>query len=281
MKVFKTIHQLREHLSPLRSQTKIGLVPTMGALHQGHISLVEESKKKSQLTVASIFVNPTQFNNPEDLKKYPKTLESDLAKLIEAGCDIAFVPDDSEIYPRKPEIKIDLGPITTELEGKFRPGHFNGVGLVVSKLFHIVQPDLAFFGQKDLQQFYVIKKLVTELNFPVELHMVATQREANGLAMSSRNMRLSTDEIKEASILYKALKTSQSMLLAQSDIEEVKAQVQELFSQSERLELEYFEVIDTSSFKPLIKVKDSRKTAMCIAAEIGGVRLIDNLLLNS
>lgn len=281
MKVFKTIHQLREHLSPLRSQTKIGLVPTMGALHQGHISLVEESKKKSQLTVASIFVNPTQFNNPEDLKKYPKTLESDLAKLSEAGCDIAFVPDDSEIYPTKPEIKIDLGPITTELEGKFRPGHFNGVGLVVSKLFHIVQPNLAFFGQKDLQQFYVIKKLVTELNFPVELHMVTTQREANGLAMSSRNMRLSADEIKEASMLYKALKTSQNMLLAQSDIEEVKAQVQELFSQSERLELEYFEVIDTSSFKPLLKVKDSRKTAMCIAAEIGSVRLIDNLLLNS
>jgi len=281
MKVCYTIQDLREHLASVRNTSKIGFVPTMGALHQGHISLVQDSKMKADITVASIFVNPAQFNNSEDLEKYPRTLESDLAKLNSAGCDFVFVPEASEMYPTIPDIRIDLGTITSELEGKFRPGHFNGVGLVVSKLFNIVQPHFSFFGQKDLQQFYVIKKLVDELNYSLELVMVATQRETNGLAMSSRNMRLSDSDKQEASLLYKALKEGQKRLLSTSDVTETKTLVKELIGTSDRLQLEYFEVVQTTDFKPLELVQIKEKTALCIAAEIGGVRLIDNLLLIS
>lgn len=281
MKVFNTIQDLRAYLSDFRNNSKIGLVPTMGALHQGHISLVNESKKQADITVTTIFVNPTQFNNPEDLEKYPRTLKGDLEKLQAANCDVVFAPETKEVYPNKPEVSINLGAITKELEGKFRPGHFDGVGLVVSKLFHIVQPDLAFFGQKDLQQFFVIKKLVDELNFPLQLQMVPTERELNGLAMSSRNMRLSETEKEEASLLYKSLKEAQKSLLSSPSTLTVKATIEELFKKSERLSLEYFEVVNTSDFKPLQVVTEKEKTALCIAAEIGGVRLIDNLLLIS
>lgn len=281
MKVFNTIQDLRAYLSDFRNNLKIGLVPTMGALHQGHISLVNESKKQADITVATIFVNPTQFNNPEDLEKYPRTLKGDLEKLQAANCDVVFAPETKEVYPNKPEVSINLGAITKELEGKFRPGHFDGVGLVVSKLFHIVQPDLAFFGQKDLQQFFVIKKLVDELNFPLQLQMVPTERELNGLAMSSRNMRLSETEKEEASLLYKSLKEAQKSLLSSPSTLTVKATIEELFKKSKRLSLEYFEVVNTSDFKPLQVVTEKEKTALCIAAEIGGVRLIDNLLLIS
>ncbi|NVJ48239.1 MAG: pantoate--beta-alanine ligase [Cytophagia bacterium] len=281
MKVFNTIQDLRAYLSDFRNNSKIGLVPTMGALHQGHISLVNESKKQADITVTTIFVNPTQFNNPEDLEKYPRTLKGDLEKLQAANCDVVFAPETKEVYPNKPEVSINLGAITKELEGKFRPGHFDGVGLVVSKLFHIVQPDLAFFGQKDLQQFFVIKKLVDELNFPLQLQMVPTERELNGLAMSSRNMRLSETEKEEAGLLYKSLKEAQKGLLSSPSTLTVKATIEELFKKSERLSLEYFEVVNTSDFKPLQVVTEKEKTALCIAAEIGGVRLIDNLLLIS
>lgn len=281
MKVFNTIQDLRAYLSDFRNNSKIGLVPTMGALHQGHISLVNESKKQADVTVSSIFVNPTQFNNPEDLEKYPRTLEGDLEKLQAAKCDVVFAPETKEIYPTQPEISINLGPITKELEGKFRPGHFDGVGQVVSKLFHIVQPDLAFFGQKDLQQFFVIKKLVDELNFPLQLQMVPTEREDNGLAMSSRNLRLSETDKAEASLLYESLQKAQKSLFTSPVVPPVKTQVEELFERSGRLSLEYFEVVSTTDFKPLQEVKEKEKTALCIAAEIGGVRLIDNLLLIS
>lgn len=281
MKVCYTIQDLRQQLAEVRNTSKIGLVPTMGALHQGHISLVKASKMNAQITVASIFVNPAQFNNLEDLEKYPRTLEDDLDKLESAGCDFVFVPEASEMYPTTPELKIDLGPITSELEGKFRPGHFNGVGLVVSKLFNIVQPDLAFFGQKDLQQFYVINKLVEELNFSLRLVMVPTQREISGLAMSSRNMRLSEADRNEASLLYKALQEAQKKLELHSIVAEAKQLVKELIDRSDRLHLEYFEVVQTTDFKPLEIVEMKDKTALCIAAEIGGVRLIDNLLLIS
>lgn len=281
MKVFKTVQNLREHLAQHRFNSKIGLVPTMGALHQGHISLVKESLKNTDVTVVSIFVNPAQFNKAEDLEKYPRTIEADLEKLENSGCDIVFIPNTKEIYPTQPELKIDLGEITNELEGKFRPGHFNGVGLVVSKLFNIIQPDTAFFGQKDLQQFFAIKKLVDELSFPLKLEMVPTQREKSGLAMSSRNMRLSEADRETASLLYNSLKNAQTKLLNKETVSSVKQHAKELFEQSERLTLEYFEVIDTSNFKALDHIEDTQNKAICIAAEIGGIRLIDNLLLIS
>ena len=281
MKVCHSIPEIRKQLGDIRNTSIIGFVPTMGALHQGHVSLVRASKENANVTVASIFVNPTQFNKIEDLEKYPRTLERDLEQLNSAGCDFVFVPEAHEMYPGKPEIKIDLGPITGELEGKFRPGHFNGVGQVVSKLFNIIQPDIAFFGQKDLQQFYVIQKMIDELNFPVQLHMVSTQREPNGLAMSSRNMRLSEDDQEHASLLFRSLLEAKELLKTSNDVKQAKSMVRELFDNSNRLELEYFEVVQTTDFKPLNTVIEQDKTALCIAAEIGGVRLIDNLLLNS
>ncbi len=281
MKVCYTIQEIRECLLSLRLKKHIGFVPTMGALHNGHISLIKSSKRDTEITVASIFVNPAQFNNLQDLKKYPRTIESDLQKLEANGCDFAFVPSTEEMYPSKPEIKIDLGPITRELEGAFRPGHFDGVGLVVSKLLHIIQPQTAFFGQKDIQQYFVVKKLIDELNFHVTLQMVSTEREPNGLAMSSRNTRLSDSQRDEASLLYKSLSIAKELILTKQDVAIAKNTVQELFQKSERLQLEYFEVVNTKNFKPLTNIEDLEKTAMCIAAEIGEVRLIDNLLLIS
>ncbi|GHE57015.1 pantothenate synthetase [Roseivirga thermotolerans] len=253
----------------------------MGALHAGHMSLLEQAKSATDITVASIFVNPTQFNNREDLALYPRTLEADLRKLEEAGCDYVFTPSTDEMYPQSSEVTLKLGSIANELEGKFRPGHFDGVGLVVSKLFNIVQPQKAFFGQKDLQQYFVIQKLISEFNFPIHLFMVPTKREPGGLAMSSRNERLASSDRQEACLLYQALQKAQQLLLQEHSIEQAKKEVKELIASSGRLQLEYFEVVSTADFKPLKKVENKQSTALCIAAEIGGVRLIDNLLLIS
>ena len=281
MKVCTTIQEIRQELSGLRHSHKIGLVPTMGALHNGHLSLVRSCKTSTEVCVASIFVNPAQFNNAEDLEKYPRTAEKDAELLSSVGCDFLFLPNANEIYPEKPEATIDLGTITKELEGKFRPGHFNGVSLVVSKLFNIIQPHEAFFGQKDLQQFYVIQKLIEQLNFNIGLNMVQTEREANGLAMSSRNQRLSRADREEASLIHQSLQSAKAELSSSLSIHSAKQLVRELFGGSNRFTLEYFEVVDTSNFKPLEKIENKEKVAMCIAAEIGGVRLIDNLLLIS
>lgn len=281
MKVCSTVKSLRKSLEPLRGKFSIGFVPTMGALHAGHISLIEQAKSATDITVASIFVNPTQFNNREDLALYPRTLEADLRKLEEAGCDYVFTPSTDEMYPQSSEVTLKLGSIANELEGKFRPGHFDGVGLVVSKLFNIVQPQKAFFGQKDLQQYFVIQKLISEFNFPVHLFMVPTKREPGGLAMSSRNERLASSDRQEACLLYQALQKAQQLLLQEHSIEQAKKEVKELIASSGRLQLEYFEVVSTTDFKPLKKVENKQSTALCIAAEIGGVRLIDNLLLIS
>jgi len=282
MEICRTIIEVRNILQNTREAKKpIGLVPTMGALHQGHLKLIEASKKKCDFTVASIFVNPTQFNNPEDLTKYPKTIDEDIIKLTDTGCDALFLPSDEEIYPSPPSLKIKLDNIGEQLEGKFRTGHFDGVGLVVSKLFNIIQPDQAFFGQKDIQQFYIIKALVDQLNFPIQMNMVPTMREPNGLAMSSRNMRLSTEELLEATLIIKTLNKAQERLLSGIDTITVRAEVQKLFSASDRLALEYFEIVNTDDFKPTQQLKDKEKIALCIAAEIGQVRLIDNLMLIS
>ena len=282
MEICRTIIEVRNILQNTREAKKsIGLVPTMGALHQGHLKLIEASKKKCYFTVASIFVNPTQFNNPEDLTKYPKTIDEDIIKLTDTGCDALFLPSDEEIYPSPPSLKIKLDNIGEQLEGKFRTGHFDGVGLVVSKLFNIIQPDQAFFGQKDIQQFYIIKALVDQLNFPIQMNMVPTMREPNGLAMSSRNMRLSTEELMEATLIIKTLNKAQERLISGIDTITVRAEVQKLFAASDRLALEYFEIVNTDDFKPTQQLKDKEKIALCIAAEIGQVRLIDNLMLIS
>lgn len=282
MEICRTIIEVRNSIQNARkAQKSIGLVPTMGALHKGHLSLIEAANKNCDLTVASIFVNPAQFNKLEDLTKYPKTLDEDIEKLIGAECDVLFLPSDEEIYPTPPYLTITLDSIGEQLEGKFRPGHFDGVGLVVSKLFNIVQPDEAFFGQKDIQQFFIIKALVDQLNFPVVVNMIPTVREANGLAMSSRNLRLSAEEKNEASLIIQALKEAQKRLLSGEEVLAVTAQIQKLFSNSDRLALEYFEIVNTDNFKPTDQIINKQKIAICIAAEIGPVRLIDNLMLIS
>src|ERR1043165_7630788 len=187
MEIFKEIQSLKAFLSQKRNSVSIGLVPTMGALHAGHLSLIEASKRENQLTVCSIFVNPAQFNNAKDLEKYPRTLERDLGMLEKAGCDVVFAPDAKMMYEAEPMIKFDFGDLDKILEGEFRPGHFSGVALVVSKFFHIIKPTVAYFGQKDFQQFKVIEKLVKELKFDLQLKPMPIFRESDGLAMSSRN----------------------------------------------------------------------------------------------
>lgn len=281
MQLFQTQLELRHFLSSKRcGGQKIGLTPTMGALHEGHLSLIRMSVDDGNLSVASIFVNPTQFNNPNDLKKYPRNMSRDLELLESAGCEAVFAPSVEEMYPVPVSLSVSFGSLETALEGRFREGHFRGVGLVVSKLFNMIQPDHAYFGQKDLQQFYIIKSLTEQLSFPIQLHMVPIMREPNGLAMSSRNERLSPTDRNEAALIQKALQEARQLLLdGSASIEMVRQKVDELFKTSNRLSLEYFEVICTDDFKPLKAIKNKEATALCIAAEIGKVRLIDNLLL--
>src|SRR5688500_4628457 len=195
MEIFKQIAPLQAYLKHLKLSGKsVGLVPTMGALHAGHISLINASKAENDVTVGSIFVNPIQFNNQNDLLKYPRTLNKDIELLEEAGCNVLFSPENTEMYPERSTVTLDFGPLDKIMEGEFRPGHFSGVALVVSKLFNIVKPDHAYFGQKDWQQFAIIQKLTEELNFDVSLRSIATLRESDGLALSSRNLRLDSEQ---------------------------------------------------------------------------------------
>lgn len=278
MQILYTIEEIQEYLSAHRQGKKVGLVPTMGALHEGHLELIRTAKKTSDLVVATIFVNPAQFNNPEDLEKYPIQTEKDLELLQSVHCDIVFIPKRNELYPHEPSIRIDFGSLETELEGKFRPGHFAGVGLIISKLYNIITPEHAYFGQKDIQQFHVIKKLTSELNFQVQVHMVPTVREQSGLAMSSRNLRLDPDALREAKLIFESLKYAQSALIENASLKEIKVQIQQKFLASP-LTLEYFEVVDTNDFLPLQEITEPKNTALCMAAVINNVRLIDNLPL--
>ncbi|MDJ1506212.1 pantoate--beta-alanine ligase [Xanthocytophaga agilis] len=280
MQVFTSIHSLRDYLFQNRQQNKtIGFVPTMGALHEGHLSLIKRCKEDNDLAVCSIYVNPTQFNNPEDLKKYPRTPEADQQLLQDAGCDVLFMPADTEMYPAPVNLKMDFGNLETVLEGKFRPGHFNGVGIVVSKLFHMVQPDAAYFGQKDLQQCLVIRRLIQDLSFPVRLLICPTMRESDGLAMSSRNRRLSSAQRTVAPLLYQALEMAHAMLDNDGTIELAKKTVALHLTKSDEVELEYFEVVNTDDLSSFIEGKVQAPYALCIAAFVGGVRLIDNILV--
>ncbi len=279
MEVFTSIHSLKNFLSVQRLQNKsIGLIPTMGALHEGHISLIETAAKQNDITVCSIFVNPTQFNNPEDLAKYPRTLEEDCKMLEDAGCSAVFAPTVDEMYPEQTMLTMNFGLLETVMEGASRPGHFNGVGIVVSKLFNIVQPDRAYFGQKDLQQVTVVKRLVADLSFNLELIVCPTVRENDGLAMSSRNRRLSEAERAHAPIIYKILLDAKEKILAGIDIEETKESVQREFLVLSGFELDYFEVVNIKTLQPIHTIGASDTTALCIATFLGPVRLIDNIV---
>lgn len=279
MKVYNKISELQEHISKLKSEGKtVGFIPTMGALHYGHISLVSLGMRQCDVTVVSIFVNPTQFNNPDDLLKYPRTLESDVALLSSINCDIVFAPSVEEMYPKnRKAIQLDLGNLANLMEGKFRPGHFDGVVDVVSRLFEIVNPTKAFFGLKDFQQVSVIRFMTSKLNLPVEIIACPTLRETSGLAMSSRNMRLSETEKEDALHIYKSLLLAKELSASNSPLE-VKEKAIEFF-ETGKLKLEYLEIVDPITLESLTSEWVAGATA-CIVAYCGEVRLIDNLQLN-
>ncbi len=280
MKVFKEIRALKVFLKDIRlSKKSIGFVPTMGALHQGHMQLIHECKAKADITVVSIFVNPAQFNSAADFEKYPRIIDEDGKKLETAGCDVLFAPDPNEMYPSPTSINISFGHLDTTLEGAFRPGHFSGVALVVSKLFNIVEPDHAFFGQKDWQQFAVISKLVEDLSFPVQLHSVPTIREADGLAMSSRNLRLTNEQRATAPIFFQALTTARKMAQEKIAIPEIKIAIEELFAKHKSVTLEYFEIVDQQKLTTVKSIDDKQQLIICIAGWIGEIRLIDNIII--
>ncbi|MBA4298504.1 pantoate--beta-alanine ligase [Algoriphagus alkaliphilus] len=264
-------------LNHLRNNQQIGLVPTMGALHDGHLDLVAKSRSTCDVTLVSIFVNPTQFNNPEDFQKYPKTLDLDLEKLTQAGVDYVFLPSVEEMYPAPTQLKFYFGDLEHVLEGKFRPGHFNGVGIVVSKLFHLIRPHVSFFGQKDLQQVAIIKRLVADLSFDLKLEVIPTRREVDGLAMSSRNLRLSPQERLTALLLFSSLEKAKTELLNGKSWFEIQVEIRSGFENEPFAQLEYLELIHPDSFETYTVFDSIQKSSICVAAFIGAVRLIDNM----
>ncbi len=280
MKVFGKIESLRKALNKLKQEGKsVGLVPTMGALHTGHASLVKQAIRENDIVVCSIFVNPIQFNNESDLQAYPRNVEQDLALLDQLGCHMVFQPEASEMYPKAPNLSLSFGALEKPMEGAFREGHFNGVGLVVSKLFNIVAPTNAYFGQKDLQQFQIIKNLVITLNFDINLVCVPIVREDNGLAISSRNERLTTDEISLASHLFQALKLAGSHFQDNMPISEIKTTVADYLAKFPSIQLEYIEFVDKNTLESFKDLHNIEEVAICIAAFVGEVRLIDNIIL--
>lgn len=281
MKIFEKSGALTTWLKHQKGNGKnIGFVPTMGALHEGHLALVEKARSENDLVVCSIFVNPIQFNKPEDLKKYPRTLTADLEMLTAAGCDAVFCPDEKEMYP-SPETKTyDFGQLDKVMEGRYRQGHFNGVAIVVKKLFDIVLPERAYFGQKDYQQLQIIKALVKLENLDVKIVPCPTVREADGLAMSSRNIRLTTEQRQEAANIFKVLQNAQYMY-NNTSISEIKEQVTDQINKLKHLEVEYFEIVFADTLQPIEKQTGNEKAVACIAVHAGQVRLIDNVLINS
>ncbi len=294
MLIFKTIQELENHLKSIRQAQKIiGFVPTMGALHAGHLFLVEEAKKSSHFVICSIFVNPTQFNDLSDLDKYPRTLPADIELLKTVGCDAVFAPEVSEIYSQEElELKkqnkedkswtqgktVDFGKLDKVMEGAHRPGHFNGVAQVVSKLFRIVKPHKAFFGQKDFQQLAIIKSMVKQLQLPVEIIACPTIREKDGLAMSSRNIRLTAEERQIAPLIYKVLSEVKNLAQSQTPAQLI-TYAQTAIAKEPKMILEYFEIADRETLQPIEPSEKIQNAVACIALKLGAVRLIDNILL--
>ena len=277
MKIFKTQRTLKEHLNSIEENFKVGFTPTMGSLHEGHLSLIRESKKRCDISVCSIFVNPTQFNAVSDFENYPKDYFGDIELLISAGCDVLFLPtDENEVYQNEKQAHLKLGNITNVLEGAHRPGHFDGVMRVVKLLFDIVQPDKAFLGLKDFQQFLIIQKMTKELNMEIEVIGCDIVREESGLAMSSRNKRLSSNELKAALILQKALNHCKKNF-GKMGLQALQAECFAILQKES--EPEYFEICDTESLFPITEVSQSNNIRAFTAASIGEIRLIDNVEL--
>lgn len=277
MKLIQTIQELRTELDALRKEGKtIGLVPTMGALHAGHASLVKRAVAENDVVVVSDFVNPTQFNDKNDLLKYPRTLDADCKLLEECGASFVFAPSVEEIYPEPDTRQFSYAPLDTVMEGKFRLGHFNGVCQIVSKLFLIVEPTRAYFGEKDFQQLAIIREMVRKYPFNLEIVGCPIVREADGLALSSRNARLSDEQriqaLQISKTLFASVEYAQTHTLA-----ETKAFVESAISTAEGLRLEYFEIVDGNSLQTVCDWKDGSYIVGCITVFCGEVRLIDNI----
>jgi len=281
MLIFKKVADLRQWLS--NQNIPIGFAPTMGALHEGHLELVRMAKRDGCLAVASIFVNPTQFNDPRDLEKYPRTAEKDAALLISADCDVLFIPPVVEVYPpgENLTIELDFKQLDKVMEGEFRPGHFKGMATVVNRLLDIVRPDRLYMGQKDFQQLSIVRDMIRQLALPVELVMCPTVREPDGLAMSSRNVRLSPDMRAAAPIIHQTLQWAKVALENDRPVAEIQAEAMKKLSQA-GLKPEYFEIVDGVTLES-IRPKDSHgfsaPIVACTAVFAGEVRLIDNLML--
>lgn len=275
-------HTITETQAAIQKQISegktIGFVPTMGALHEGHITLIRRAAHENDFVVVSIFVNPIQFNNPEDLAKYPRNLESDLQQLEGSGCKLVFAPSADEMYPEPDLTEFDFGKLDKVMEGKFRPGHFKGVAIVVKRLFEIVTPTKAYFGEKDFQQIAIIKKMVSLLQMPVEIVPCPIVREADGLAKSSRNERLTPEERAEAPVIFKALsgiKENYSWFIPDGIKQLVIGEIQE----NHYFRVEYVDIVNTETLLPFEDWRDVEHAVVCVAAFIGSVRLIDNIVL--
>ena len=272
----QTKAELQEALKTQGTNPIIGFVPTMGALHEGHLSLVRQAKRENEVVVASIFVNPIQFNNSEDLEKYPRNLEHDLTLLKEVGCTIVFAPAETEIYPEKPTEVYTFGTLETVMEGQFRPGHFNGVAVVVKRLFDLVKPTVAYFGEKDFQQLAIIRALVEQENLAVEIVGCPIIREKDGLAMSSRNTRLSDEDRRIAPQIHKILRDGRDLI----DVfppKQLKSFMEDQLKKIPRTRLEYLEIVNAKTLQPIEQWNDCPRRIACVAIWLGGVRLIDNV----
>jgi pantoate--beta-alanine ligase len=281
----KTCSLISEMVKAVRKEHKaghsIGFVPTMGALHEGHLSLIEESRKANDINVCSIFVNPIQFNNKKDFEKYPRNLNEDLRLLQSAGCDYVFIPENEEIYPNgTPNLEINFGTLDKVLEGKFRPGHFKGVAIIVKKLFEIIAPDNAYFGKKDYQQLLIIRHLVSALQLPVQIHVCSTFREPDGLAMSSRNLQLTIGEREMASLIYQTLSKVKEKA-GHLPVKDLRRWAVKKISSNSAFNVEYFEIVDKNDLHILENWKEKENALACIAVFLGDVRLIDNIELFS
>jgi len=277
MQLFSKITEIKEFLSfQKKNSLKIGFVPTMGALHEGHISLLEKAKKENDICVCSIFVNPIQFNNNEDLKKYPRNIESDILYLKSVGCDVLFLPSEEEMYPEPDKTIYDFNGLDKYMEGTFRPGHFNGVAVVVKKLFDIVEPNKAYFGEKDFQQLSIIKYLTKALELPVTIVPCTTMRENDGLAMSSRNKLLTPEERNIAPIIYQTLNSAKKNYKNYS-VEELKKWVIAEIDGYSTMKTEYFEIVNKENLEPVSSFNNVENCIGCIAVHLGKVRLIDNI----
>lgn len=277
MFVFERKTELNQFVAKAKAQSKsIGFVPTMGALHAGHIALVEVAVDQCDLVVASVFVNPIQFNNAKDLKKYPRTFESDRKMLEEAGCDVVFYPSEQEMYPNEVVEKFDFGQLETVMEGASRPGHFNGVAVVVKRLFDLVHPDFAFFGKKDFQQLAIIKDMVKQMKSDIQIVGLDTVREKDGLAMSSRNTRLSKQNREIAVELFRALNFIKQN---KKNFDPPQLEAEAIRKLKTNFKVEYIQIIDGNNLQSISDWNQSNYPVVCAAAFLGDVRLIDNLEL--